>query len=127
MLIISTCILVAQTATASPSQQVDVTALAERLESMMESADMDTAAITTELASAAGIEKPSPEQISQLETRVQRMLSRGDASYKALTNGLTKVNPKCAKLWEMHPLSKDASANFLGQCVFCFELAQYTS
>ena len=94
MLIISTCILVAQTATPSPSQQVDVAALAERLESMMESADMDTAAITTELASAAGFEKPSPEQISQLEARVQRMLSRGDASYKALTNGLTKVNPK---------------------------------
>ena len=92
MLIISTAtVLTLQGVTDNGLPQPDLVSLTKRLESMIESPDMSLNALATELARHSAADDKQEARVTQLESLLQKMLSRNSRGCKALVSGLSKV------------------------------------
>ena len=103
MLIICTCVIITQqlsreqntsesnqAASSVQMNPLDVIALTERLQSMIEDENLTGQAIASEILRASGSDEKDSE-VTRIESLISRMLTRSNASCKALVNGLGKV------------------------------------
>lgn len=91
LIIATSTILCSQGVSENNMPDPDLSTLTKRLEEMIEREDMSLNALASELAKISAPEENQAERITQLESLLQKMLSRNSASCKALVNGLGKV------------------------------------